>query len=111
MLEEKNYTPLKTPDFQPIICKRCGNQELTYVADYHLSTKYRIISFFATFFIIVFGVILLTNIEDPPILIIKFLIISTVLLALAKIKQYTIESQTHVRAICGKCGRTWTLKD
>lgn len=111
--EKKKYTPIK--------CARCGNKDLRYVAEYHKCIKLRVVVKIVQ--LIFFASILFSVLPILPTIIAggqaaTDTLIQTVFAAVVPICSgaayaflslyiYVLESETHVKCICPKCGKTW----
>ena len=117
MLDNTNPTlENPNPKFKPITCPRCGSRELAFVTEYHKAIGCRVFATLLTGFLIVLFVIIFgqtfTNATNPSDDVISTVFIAFLvggILAIVKIAQHSIESQTHIQAICKDCGHLWLL--
>ena len=109
------YPNTPTPQqIKPITCPRCGSRELAFVTEYHKATCSRIFSTILFIIFCAFGIFIIPEFLSEPFTFndpeAVFVFVSAGLGALTlKIIQHSIESKTHVQAICRDCGRLWLL--
>ena len=109
-MEEKNDGKI-----YPIICPRCGSKEfvLSNEKNHDAISVCKLLALFIgmPIFILVYNMVcdniegVQTNNKGA------WLIILLVIFGFIKTLQYTLESKTHIHAICKNCGKSWNVDE